>query len=81
MYVMSRVLFGLARTAVRHELVPAFDQAFLVFASVIWGLVMWLFYWQKGTLQQSLAQSMEYLYKDSDSWPKNAANPIDWLMR
>ncbi len=81
MYVMSRVIFGLARTAVRHELVPALDWAFLALASLTWALVMWLFYVQKGTLQQSLAQSMQYLYQDSDSYPKNASNPIDWLMR
>ena len=33
------------------------------FASLVWGLVMFLFEYDKSCLQQSLVSSMEYIYK------------------
>ena len=37
-----------------------------VFASVVWGVVMFLFEYDKSVLQQSLVSSMEFIYKESD---------------
>ncbi|KAF8467738.1 Tim17/Tim22/Tim23/Pmp24 family-domain-containing protein [Kalaharituber pfeilii] len=39
-----------------------------VFASMSWGLVMYLFRWHPETIQPSLRSSMTYLYVDSDTW-------------
>ncbi len=81
MYVMSRVIFGWGRTALNKKLVRYTPFTFTLFASVTWAMVMYLFFFQKGTLQSSLISSMKYLYCDSDTWPTDATNPIDWLMR
>jgi peroxisomal membrane protein 4 len=37
-------------------------------AAIIWGLVMWLFYNHRGSLQSSLQASMQYIYVDSEQW-------------
>jgi len=44
------------------------SQTYPIFAAIVWGLVMWLFRWERETLQPSLQSSMEYLYQDSDHW-------------
>ena len=35
-------------------------------AAIVWGLVMWLFYNHRHSLQSSLQASMQYLYLDSE---------------
>lgn len=42
--------------------------AWPVFASVSWGMVMWLFRWYPDLLQPSLRSSMHYLYEESEHW-------------
>jgi len=81
MYVMSRVIFGWGRTAVNHGMATYTPATFTIFAAITWAMVMYLFYFQKGTLQSSLISSMEYLYNASDTWPKDAKNPFDWFLR
>ena len=44
------------------------DHGFEIEATVVWGLVMWLFTAHRHVLQPSLQASMDYLYVDSDSW-------------
>jgi len=44
------------------------SQTYPIFAAIVWGLVMWLFRWERETLQPSLQSSMEYLYNDSNHW-------------
>jgi peroxisomal membrane protein 4 len=77
MYVMSRVIFGLGRTA-NNKGFPYHPRYHTVFGSACWALVMYLFFHQPGTLQSSLAASMQYLYKDSDYFPA-AKNLWTWL--
>jgi peroxisomal membrane protein 4 len=81
MYIMSRVIFGSVRTLLKHEIVPEYEYAFQVYAAVGWALVMYLFNYQKGTLQKSLISSMTYLYLDSEKWPNPDQSSIkDWFM-
>lgn len=67
-YVFARVVLGLAKMAMTSDtlLSPAASQtvrnnAWPVFASVSWALVMWLFRWHPEVLQPSLRNSMTYL--------------------
>jgi len=81
MYIMSRVMVGLARAAVRHGFVKDFGQSFRLYGAVSWALVMYLFYHEndpKHVLQSSMATSMDYLYVQSDSWPNNF---VDFLVQ
>ncbi|CAD8196299.1 unnamed protein product (macronuclear) [Paramecium tetraurelia] len=66
LYVMSRVIIGLASNIQRRKLLPSSWDAFPLQAAVVWGLVMLLFEDDKGCLQNSLTSSMTFLYKDSD---------------
>lgn len=69
LYLLSRVLTGLARSAVEKGYIkePSFD-VFPLFAALVWGVVLWQFEYHKHTLQPSLQSSMTYLYKDCDHW-------------
>ncbi len=80
MYVMSRVIFGLGRTANNKGLVPYHPKMFTAFGASVWALVMYLFFFQPGTLQSSLIASMQYLYKDSDYFPQGVKNAWEWLI-
>lgn len=42
--------------------------AWPVFASLSWGMVMWLFRHHPEDLQPSLRSSMNYIYAQSDHW-------------
>eukprot|EP01116_Phalansterium_solitarium_P002713 TRINITY_DN12900_c0_g1_i1.p1 TRINITY_DN12900_c0_g1~~TRINITY_DN12900_c0_g1_i1.p1 ORF type:complete len:208 (-),score=55.04 TRINITY_DN12900_c0_g1_i1:326-949(-) len=68
LYLFSRILVGLAKLGVKRGVLPAPDNTFAVFASLVWGVVMWLFVFETDTLQASLAASMQYLYNDSNTW-------------
>lgn len=80
-YVFARVVLALARLAVREGsglALPVVSRdgvsqrvshyAWPVFASVSWGLVMWLFRYHPQDLQPSLKGSMSYIYQQSDEW-------------
>lgn len=79
MYILSRITHGLARTAVNHGYLFDFKNAFTLYAAVCWGIVMYLFDYEKGTLQRSLISSMTYLYQDSNSWPENTDSIWEWF--
>ncbi|XP_077108072.1 peroxisomal membrane protein 4 [Ranitomeya variabilis] len=69
MYLLSRVLFGLSRLAVEKGYIPEpKHDVFPWFAALVWGFVLWLFEYQRHTLQPSLQSSMTYLYDDSNIW-------------
>ncbi|XP_033646651.1 peroxisomal membrane protein 4-like [Asterias rubens] len=69
MYLLSRVLFGFARLAVKTGAInPPKRDPFPVFAAVVWAVVMWQFSNHREVLQPSLQKSMTYLYRDSDIW-------------
>ncbi|KAJ8298893.1 hypothetical protein KUTeg_022953 [Tegillarca granosa] len=44
------------------------QDTFPWFAAIVWGIVLWMFEYEKDTLQPSLKSSMTYLYHDSNSW-------------
>jgi peroxisomal membrane protein 4 len=76
MYIMSRVIFGLANGLVRSEIVQYSPHTYSAFGSIIWGLVMTLFFHHRGLLQRSMEQSMQYIYVDSDNIP---TLPTDYM--
>ncbi|KAI9139527.1 Tim17/Tim22/Tim23/Pmp24 family-domain-containing protein [Paraphysoderma sedebokerense] len=78
LYLFSRITIGLAKLLVKKSLLPSSHSdplldplvrdPFPVFASLVWGTVMYLFRYHRETLQGSLQASMQYLYNDSDVW-------------
>lgn len=74
MYLLSRIIFGLARLGADKGYLPSGDPAkngkdpFPWFTALMWGLVLWLFEYHRHTLQPSLKSSMTYLYDDSENW-------------
>jgi peroxisomal membrane protein 4 len=73
MYILSRVLLGGVNALVKHNVIPAFDQAYPIYAGTCWALVMYLFYYHRGNMQKSIDTSMEYLYIASEHRPSKAA--------
>jgi peroxisomal membrane protein 4 len=78
-YVFARVMLALARLAVKPGLgfpvvsrEPLTDKishySWPLFASLSWGMVMYLFRWYPGDLQPSLKSSMNYIYVQSSEW-------------
>ncbi|KAJ5232630.1 hypothetical protein N7468_005586 [Penicillium chermesinum] len=79
-YIFARVMLALADLAVQpnmHPLSPLitpetrtkiYANAWPVFASLSWALVMYIFRWYPETLVSSLRSSMVYIYADSDHW-------------
>ncbi|KAI9731963.1 MAG: hypothetical protein M1834_004414 [Cirrosporium novae-zelandiae] len=79
-YVFARVLLALGKLSLSHPTSPlhAFlseparekvrEHAWPVFASLSWGLVMYIFRWYPDSMQGSLRSSMKYIYADSDHW-------------
>ncbi|KAK0043992.1 peroxisomal membrane protein 4 [Biomphalaria pfeifferi] len=69
LYLMSRVIYGLAKLFVQKKIVPEpKTNVFPWFAAIMWGLTLWLFEYQQACLQPSLVASMTYIYKDSEKW-------------
>jgi len=69
LYLFSRILFGLAKTAVKRGVIPRPKvKVFPWLAALVWGVVLWLFEYERDTLQDSLRASMTYLYDDSNTW-------------
>ncbi|CAM4619916.1 unnamed protein product [Leuciscus chuanchicus] len=69
MYLLSRILFALSRLAVEKGFIPQPKKdPFPLFATLVWGVVLWLFEYHPHTLQPSLQSSMNYLYHDSNTW-------------
>jgi peroxisomal membrane protein 4 len=69
MYIMSRVIFGLCRTAANAKLVTYQPWMFTLFGAAAWGLVMYLYYHQDKVLQGSMIASMNFIYGDTDNAP------------
>eukprot|EP01006_Ploeotia_vitrea_P056210 TRINITY_DN68080_c4_g3_i1.p1 TRINITY_DN68080_c4_g3~~TRINITY_DN68080_c4_g3_i1.p1 ORF type:complete len:247 (+),score=6.08 TRINITY_DN68080_c4_g3_i1:38-778(+) len=80
LYLLSRILMALAKVILQKcknggvveedgplsSLISRYG--FKIFASVVWGFVMWLFYCHTNDLQGGLRSSMTYLYKDSEKF-------------
>lgn len=78
-YIFARVMLALAKILVakknegglgvgRDMREKVQDNAWPVFASLSWAMVMWIFRWYPDTVQPSLKSSMKYIYVDSDHW-------------
>jgi peroxisomal membrane protein 4 len=78
LYLFSRVAVGLATLLYRklgslsllaEGKIGFIEQGYgyYLLAAVCWGIVMWMFEKDKTTLQPSLKNSMEFLYKESDN--------------
>ncbi len=69
LYLLSRIVLGSIKVAVNKGYLPNPSfPVFPLFAGLMWGLVLCLFEYQKETLQQSLQNSMTYIYHDSLVW-------------
>jgi peroxisomal membrane protein 4 len=68
LYLFSRILIGFAKIPAKRKIIDPHEKTFSLFAAVVWGCVMWLFRWERDTLQPSLQASMQYLYNDSEKW-------------
>ena len=81
--VMSRVMFGLLRLLVVKGVMGDWEKGsgYVLYAGVVWALVMVLFEMRPAVLQKSLASSMEYLYHDSDRMPRKDESWLDWIIR
>lgn len=66
MYIFSRVLVGFVEKLVKLRILPNW-KAYPYFAAVVWAVIMFLFEDDPSTLQPSLKNSMQFLYKDSDT--------------
>uniref|UniRef100_A0A7S2WN42 Peroxisomal membrane protein 4 n=1 Tax=Mucochytrium quahogii TaxID=96639 RepID=A0A7S2WN42_9STRA len=75
MYLFTRVVIAMCKVAAAKGYKPfssyQFEQVYPWFASLTWGLVLWLYEYHPKTLQTSLFNSMDVLYHDSNHW-KNA---------
>ncbi len=76
-YVFARAMLALAKLTVQREggmsrimRKKVTMNAWPVFASLSWGIIMWTYRWHPETIQPSLKSSMEYMYVYSSNRPK-----------
>jgi len=67
LYLLSRIITGGINNLVNKGKLPDVS-AYPVMAAVCWGVVMWLFEDDSKCLQPSLSTTMQFLYKDSDTY-------------
>jgi peroxisomal membrane protein 4 len=67
LYIISRVIFGGAKTLQKDSVIPKFNL-FKVVSIVSWALVMYIYARDKVALQASMRQSMDFLYRQSDRY-------------
>eukprot|EP00731_Ephydatia_muelleri_P012624 Em0006g1518a len=69
LYLLSRITAGFARVLVKKRYIPEPQfKVFPWFAAFVWAMVLCLFEYHPETLQSSLQNSMNYLYRDSTIW-------------
>lgn len=68
-YVFARAMLALAKLTVQKETgfskvvrTRVTKNAWPVFASLSWGVIMWTYRWYPDTIQPSLKSSMKYMY-------------------
>ena len=71
-YLFSRNLVGITKLLHQKNLIKVHpwlvQNSFCILTTLCWGIVMYLFETNPGSLQHSLTSSMNFLYKDSDKW-------------
>lgn len=65
LYLLARILVGAGEKLTKQEVFPKM-KFYPILASLVWGVVMFLFEDDKKNLQPSLSNSMTFLYKDCD---------------
>lgn len=65
LYLFSRVIVGTAENFAEKGILPNI-HIYPLMAAVVWSIVMFLFEDDPSILQNSLASSMQFLYKESD---------------
>ncbi|CAI9740019.1 Hypothetical predicted protein [Octopus vulgaris] len=69
LYLLSRITYALAQIAVKKQYIPQpFQKPFPLFFSLVWGVALLLFEYERDFLQPSLQSSMTYLYEDCTQW-------------
>ena len=80
LYLLSRIVVALVRVLARKGVYPfrhfSFKPSYPWLATGVWAIVMWLFEYYPETLHGSLAESMRYLYHESN---RRWTSPFDFL--
>lgn len=67
LYIISRVVLGGGKSLQKRGYIPKFDL-YKVISVGSWASVMLIYAWNKTKLQPSMAQSMDFLYRQSDKY-------------
>jgi peroxisomal membrane protein 4 len=66
LYLLSRNILAISNM-IAEKYFPKF-AGFPITSMIVWGVVMFLFEYKPKSLQQSLEHSMQFIYKESDSY-------------
>jgi hypothetical protein len=81
---MSRVILGGVKALSAHGYLPTEVQiphAYTLYAATVWAMVMYMHQWQQKHLQRSMTASMDYLYNESNQFPKvTESGLVDWFL-
>jgi peroxisomal membrane protein 4 len=67
LYLLSRNLLAIANI-ISEKYFPNFNYGFPITSMLVWGVVMFLFEFKPKSLQNSLKSSMDFIYKDSETY-------------
>lgn len=67
LYLLSRNILAISNM-ISTKYFPKFNNGFMLTSMIVWGVVMFLFEYKPDSLQQSLFSSMDFIYKQSDSF-------------
>lgn len=70
LYLLSRNILAITNI-LSEKYFPNIQNGFSITSIIVWGIVMFLFEWRPKALQNSLKSSMDFIYKDSNSY-------VDW---
>lgn len=67
LYLLSRVIIGGTENLVKKKKLPDI-KLYPFLAAIVWGIIMFLFEDDASTVQPSLASSMNFLYRESNTY-------------
>mmetsp|Transcript_23182 Transcript_23182/g.20374 ORF Transcript_23182/g.20374 Transcript_23182/m.20374 type:complete len:252 (+) Transcript_23182:129-884(+) len=81
LYVFSRIFMGLIRSGVERGYFDGslWKKWYLLFASITWAIVMYLFEFEEHNISRSLAASMRYLYHNEMKMPNDLNQCWKWI--
>jgi peroxisomal membrane protein 4 len=65
LYLLSRNILAISNI-VNEKYFPQINQGFSIASVLVWGIVMFLFEFKPSSLQNSLKNSMDFIYKESN---------------